>query len=329
MNDRTVDILRILSAADGFVSGGNMCKYLGVSRAAVWKHVQQLRDLGYRIDSAPNRGYRLCGVPDTPTAAGIEAARAGCRLGSRVVPRESTESTNRLATDLAETGAADGTLVLSERQTGGRGRLARSWHSAPGQSLTFSLILRPDIAPLRVPQLSLVTAIAIARAIESAPGIEVQVKWPNDLYVGGRKVAGILCDLRAEMDRLHFLVLGIGINVSVPRDSFPAECTETAASLRDFTEQEINRGQLILRILDELESAFEVWLTGGLAPFREAWRERSLFRGRQVMVDTGHGSPLRGIVRDLRTDGALVLETEDGEHRPLYSGDVSLHRNRP
>ena len=324
MNERTLAILRTLYEEHGFVAGPRMSTGLGISRSAIWRHIQHLRGQGYRIESAPNRGYRLVASPDAPTAADIEAARAGCRLGARVVSRATIDSTNRLGIELAEAGEPDGTLVIAEHQAGGRGRMTRSWHSVRGQSITMSVILRPRIAPVRVPQLSLVTAIACAKAIETECALAVQVKWPNDLYINTRKVAGILCDLRAEMDCLHFLVLGIGINVNIPRNAFPPECRETATSLTVETGEVVNRARLVVRILEELEEACDVWLASGLPAFIGAWRQRSLYRGRRVTADTGGREPLQGVIRDLRHDGALLLETDGGEIRPLYSGDVSL-----
>lgn len=330
MTSWTVDILRILRAADGPVSGTALCARLGISRTAVWKHITALREHGFEISSAPRRGYTLVSAPDVPFAAEIQSARSGCRLGSSVIYLSETDSTNRVGIERAEAGAVDGTVVLAEHQTSGRGRLQRRWHSAPGQGVAMSVILRPRVEPLRVPQLSLVAAVACARTIESTcAGDRVQIKWPNDLYVASRKVAGILCEMRAEMDRLEFLVLGIGVNVNLEHDQFPPELAGSATSLSEATGRRIRRVPFLHALLDELESAYESWLTDGLAPFLDAWRERSLFRGRRVAVDTGAPRPLEGTVRDLREDGALLLETDSGDLRALLSGDVSLHNARP
>lgn len=318
------DILRFLLRAEWPVSGEKMCQQLGVSRAAVWKHVGRLREQGYRIDSAPRRGYRLISTPETPVAAEIEAARADCFFGCRVTYLAAVDSTNRAATQLAEGGAPAGSVVLADAQTAGRGRLARSWFSPPGRNAYLSLILRPPIPPVRVPQLSLVAAVACARAMETVCGVAPRVKWPNDLYVDGRKVSGILCDMRAETDQLAFLILGIGINVNIAPHEFPEEIAEFATSLSAACGKRVNRVRLICELLDALELAYDEWMENGLAGFRDAWRERSLLHSRRITVEGPDGRTREGIVEDLGDDGALLLRTPDGRKEALYAGDVHL-----
>ena len=315
-------ILDLLRQDRGYVSGERMCTTLGVSRTAVWKHVRQLRELGYDIDARRNRGYCLRHSPDTPhpleLGRHLETATFGrsCHYFTRV------DSTNRVAGRLAADGEPEGTIVTADCQTGGRGRQQRSWHSPAGSNLYVSVILRPDAPPHRAPQLAVVTAVGVVRALNHLfPRIPFAIKWPNDILVGQRKIAGILCDLDAEIDHLRHVVLGIGLNANV--DRFPAEIASSATSLRREFGHDVSRPLLLARILASLETAYHQWSRAGLTAFQDEWGRWSYLDGQRVVLING-SRRVRGTVRGLSASGGLTVHTEAGGIETFHSGDTHL-----
>ncbi|MBM4164575.1 MAG: biotin--[acetyl-CoA-carboxylase] ligase, partial [Lentisphaerae bacterium] len=223
-------IARLKQAAGGEVSGERLCAELGISRAAVWKHIQGLRDGGYCIDAAPRRGYSLRTAPDTPLATEVVPLLTTRLIGRPYHFLAATDSTNRQTAAYADAGATEGTVVAADAQTGGRGRMGRAWVSPPGLNAYVSILLMPAIEPARVTTLPLVAGLAVALTIERiAPGLRPLVKWPNDILLNGRKVCGILCEMEAEADRIRRVVCGIGVNLN--QTTFPAELAPRATSL--------------------------------------------------------------------------------------------------
>jgi BirA family biotin operon repressor/biotin-[acetyl-CoA-carboxylase] ligase len=324
MNDRTADILNLLSRSDACVSSATICRTLDVSRTAVWKHVGQLRDLGYVIESSPHRGYRLRQRPDLPHPLEVTPLLRTRVFGHRLVYLAETDSTNRVAAELARDAAAEGTVVVAESQTAGRGRMGRSWFSPPGTNLYLSVILRPGVPPARASQVSILAAIAATRAMRRyAAEAAIQIKWPNDVLANGRKVAGILCDLSAEMDRIHYLIVGIGVNVNLDPAALPPDLAATATSLRAVAGVPLSRPALLADLLLELENACAVWTRDGLAPFIAEWTAESALHRRQVVVDTPAGR-MAGTVAGLTVDGALQLVLADGSRHDVVTADVHL-----
>ena len=323
---KVVDYARILAAlrtAETSVSGETLCRELGVSRTAVWKAVKHLRDRGYEIDSAPHRGYTLISAPEAPTALEVLPGVRTRFLGRRYDYHPSVESTNRLAAEAAAEGAPAGTVIAADRQTGGRGRLSRAWHSPPGRNLYLSLVLRPPIEPVAAPQLALVAAPALIRAVEQCTDASpaLAVKWPNDVYLDGRKLAGILCEMKAEIDRVHHLIIGLGVNVNGYR--FPPEIAGRATSLEQALAKPCSRAALTTAFLNAFEEAYDRWLAEGLGPARRVWRERSLLRGRRIRV-TGLNRDITGRAVDLTLQGGLVIEESDGVRTTIASGDAHI-----
>jgi len=315
----------LAEAADEFVSGEAISNKLGLTRAAVWKHVESLRAQGYRIDAVPARGYRLTGVPDRLTPLELRPLLNTHDLGRVVHWFEEIGSTNDRAKELAEQGAEHGEVVVAEAQTSGRGRRGRAWASPARKNLYFSVVLRPELPPSRAPELTLVGSLAICDALRQA-GVQAGIKWPNDLLASGRKIAGILTELAAEPDRVEWVVLGAGVNVNARPEDFPAEVRDEATSVLLERGQAAPRALFAAACLTALEDWIDRHAEEGFGPIREAWRERSVTLGREVVVTVG-GRELAGVAEDIDETGALLVRTRVGVER-IISGDVQLLRPR-
>ncbi len=335
MTRRTQQVLELLRVGSGFVSGQRICQCLGISRAAIWKHINILRDTGYAISSAPHRGYRLDSAPDLPLPAEIRRFLRTQLLGSAIDYRRSTSSTNLDAGHLASEGAPEGLLVVADSQTAGRGRMMRTWHSPPGRNLYLSLVLRPSVVPGQVPQLAIIAAVALVEALDAFLGggadpggsdhgwVRLGIKWPNDIHADARKLAGILCSMQAEPDRVRHVVLGLGLNVNMLSEEFPPELAGTATSLRILSGRKLSRPRLCSVFLNHFEPIYTTWQTEGLAPFLPALRKRSVLTGSRVRVEGLAGS-VEGLVTGLGEDGALLLRTAAGTEQRVYAGDTHI-----
>ena len=315
-------LLHCLADADGPVSGDALARELGISRTAVWKHVQALNRGGQTIEAGRGVGYRL---RDDVLVASLLAERlAGLRIGSRCMVVEEVDSTNsalmRMAGDDAEN-APDGLVMLAERQTGGRGRLRRTWHSFPGDALAMSVLLRPRIAPARAPQLALLAAVAVQRALEPLLP-RVRIKWPNDILCDGCKLAGILTEMRAEPDCVQAVVVGIGVNVRAPRGGWPAEVAGIAGDVASLSGGNPRRMAIAEAILRAMNDLYEDYLEYGFERVREAWWRAHAARGGRVRVHNGEAY-IEGVAEALDEDGALLLRGENGLQR-IISGDLQL-----
>jgi BirA family biotin operon repressor/biotin-[acetyl-CoA-carboxylase] ligase len=312
-------------AGDEFVSGEAISGKLGLTRAAVWKHVESLRAHGYRIDAIPARGYRLAEVPDRLTALELRPLLNTHDLGRTLEAHEELGSTSDRAKQLADEGAEHGTVVIAETQTAGRGRRGRSWASPARRNLYFSVVLRPDLPPARAPELTLVASIAICEVLRQA-GVEAGIKWPNDLLASGRKIAGILTELAAEMERVHWVVLGVGVNVNARREDFPEELRGEATSVLLERGQAAPRALFAAACLTSLEEWIDRHAEAGFGAVREAWRERTVTLGREVVV-RADGREIAGTAEDNDESGALLVRSRAGLERILV-GDVTLLRPR-
>jgi BirA family biotin operon repressor/biotin-[acetyl-CoA-carboxylase] ligase len=316
-------ILHMLRAHPGaFVSGEAMRQTCGVSRTAIWKHIKELQDAGYQIEAVRNKGYRLVHSPDLVTSSEIRAGLKTSWLGQNIVYRATIDSTNTLAQQLALRGAPEGTLVIADEQTAGRGRRGRNWFSPPHSGVWMSLILRPDLPPAQAAQITLVTAVAMSRALTRVTGVQAGIKWPNDILFGKRKCCGILTEMHAEFDRVHHLVLGIGINVNVPQEKFPADLQEIATSLQAVKGAAIQRAEVVRAVLEELEPLYRRFVAkGGFASVREDWKRSNITLGRQIVAQTARG-PISGEALDIDEFGVLLVRRGDGEVEKIYSADI-------
>jgi BirA family transcriptional regulator, biotin operon repressor / biotin---[acetyl-CoA-carboxylase] ligase len=316
----------LAESGDEFVSGEAISDKLGLTRAAVWKHVEALRAQGYRIDAVPARGYRLAGIPDRLTALELRPLLNTHDLGQTLHHFEVISSTNDHARALAEDGAGHGEVVIAEAQTGGRGRRGRPWVSPPGRNAYFSVVLRPELPPARAPELTLLASVAVCDALRQA-NVPAEIKWPNDLMVGARKIAGILTELASEPERVNWVVVGIGVNVNAVEADFPEELRAIATSIRIERGEPAPRSLFVAACLTSLEAWLDLHAEEGFGPVRAAWRARSGTLGRDVTV-LAEGREVVGRAEDIDEAGALLVRTAAGVERVL-SGDVMLLRTPP
>jgi len=311
----------LLERRGDYVSGGDISRRLNLSRAAVWKHVAALREAGFAIDAATNRGYRLTAWPDAymaPVIAGLLTTRD---LGRHLHVKGETVSTNADAHALARAGALHGTAVIADTQTGGRGRRGRAWFSEPGMGLCMSLVLRPPIEPSLAPRYTIATALGLRRVLLGLDA-SAELKWPNDVLCGGKKIAGILLELIATMEAVDALIVGIGVNIN--QESFPADIANIATSVALATGCEQERNGFAAALLNALEPVYDLCPSeAGFATLLAEYREGLSTLGEQVQV-AGVNERYEGVARDVDAQGRLILELESGESVTLHSGDVTL-----
>lgn len=321
-------------AAPGYVSGGELGRRFDVSRTAVWKYIEGLRQEGYSIEASSRKGYRLL-----PSEGRLNAYEIACGLNTSIVGREvlyfdSLDSTNNYARKLAAEGCSDGISIIAGQQTAGKGRLGRSWISPPDKGIYISIVLKPPLAPAETPIFTLAAAVAVANAISEATGMEAGIKWPNDLIIEGRKVCGILLEMSSEADRVNYIILGIGINYSQNKEDFPEELRNRAISLKAAAISRIDnigvtvgpgfsRLSVVRSILRELDDVTQLVITDNNAKVLEMWRNKSVTLGREVsfkIKDTEY----TGTAADITADGRLLVACHDGIRRELLSGEVSV-----
>lgn len=318
------DLLSALRSRTGqWVSGEELSGGLGISRAAVSKHIAAIKALGYAIASAPGKGYRLTEAPDLLLAEeilfGLETATMG-KAG--IVHHRLTDSTNTQARMLARDGAPEGTLVVAEAQSAGRGRKGRSWLARPGEGLLFSLILRPTMEPSRAALITLMTAVSVAEALIRETGIDARIKWPNDILVRGKKLAGILTEMSMELDAVDYVITGLGLNVNTPAEAFAGEIREIATSVMAEAAAPFSRVALLRAILARFETHYETLANQGPEPILRRWKELSDIVGRRVRVSMMR-EEIIGRVTDIDTDGVLLVKSDAGESLRILSGDVT------
>jgi BirA family transcriptional regulator, biotin operon repressor / biotin---[acetyl-CoA-carboxylase] ligase len=313
-------VLQVLRDAGDAISGERLAAQLGLSRAAVWKRVHRLKAQGYVIEGSPRRGYRLLAVPDKLLAAEVLQGLRTRRFSGPVHHFEALDSTNDLAKELAARGAPEGAVVVAEAQTGGRGRLGREWDSPPGVGLYVSLVLRPMLPPLELPQITLTTAVAVVRAVRRVAAVAPGIKWPNDLLLGGKKLGGILTEMETESDRIRHVVVGLGLNVNNP--GFPPELATTATSLTLALGGTFSRVLLLKAWLEEFEALYDRFLNQGFPEILEEWKGAAVTLGTAVTVRQGPRE-ISGLALDVAADGALLLRTASGEMVRVTSGEIA------
>ncbi len=313
-NEETLDYLR----SGSWVSGEEMAQRLGISRAAIWKQIKNLRSRGYRIESSTNKGYRLAYSPDILDASRICSGLNTKFIGHSVHCYQEVKSTNEVARSIARS-CDDGTVVLAEMQTEGRGRMARAWASPPG-GIWMSLILKPKIALAHAYKVNMAVSVALSKAIAGLYGLKTSIKWPNDLLINDRKVCGILMEISAEIDMLEHAIVGIGINANVDVKAFPNEWNATSISME--LGSEISRADLIQRVLAEIEDAY--YKIDSQEIYHE-WCDRSATLGRRVRINSAAGD-FDGEAVSLSEDGALLIKAS-GNLLRVVAGDCIHLRN--
>ncbi|MGI2327045.1 biotin--[acetyl-CoA-carboxylase] ligase [Planococcus sp. YIM B11945] len=314
---------RLIEAQGTAISGQQLAEEFGVSRTAIWKHIKELEEQGYEIESVKKRGYSLKQMPDTLEPLAIQSLLKTAEIGRVMEFVESCQSTQIIAHQLAQEGTAAGTVVLTEAQTAGRGRLARKWDSAPKKGIWMSVILRPNVVPQKAPQFTLVAAVAVVRAIEEVAGVKPEIKWPNDILLNGNKCTGILTELQSDADGIQALIIGIGMNVNHDKEEFSPEIQEIATSLKMASGKKVDRQQLTAAILFHLEQYTNLYVEQGFGMLKLMWESYSSTIGRPVRARMAKET-LEGIAEGITEDGVLQLRTPDGKLHGIYSADIEM-----
>jgi BirA family biotin operon repressor/biotin-[acetyl-CoA-carboxylase] ligase len=308
------------------VSGADLAEQLHISRAAIWSRIEELRKVGYDIEAGPHFGYRLTGEPDALLADDLLSRLTKTKIiGRDIQVFEQTTSTNDVIEKLARDGVREGVVVFAESQTRGRGRLGRKWVSPARKGLWFSILLRPNLRPQETTQLTVASATALRRAIVSQTKLQPEIKWPNDILIGGKKVAGILTEMSAELDRVRHVIPGIGIDVNQDVSEFPAELRKIATSLKIEAREAIDRPALATAVLEELDKDYSRVCARKFSEIAEEWVEHCGTIGREVTVQIGDRK-IRGCAETLDDDGSLVLRTEHGRLQRITGGDVTIEK---
>ncbi|THE15113.1 biotin--[acetyl-CoA-carboxylase] ligase [Bacillus timonensis] len=317
-------LLEVFSSANGeFISGQKLSEQLGCSRTAVWKHIEDLRNEGYELEAVRKLGYRIITKPDKISANEIQLGLETKSLGRNIHFEESVTSTQKIAHKLAYEGAVEGTLVVAEEQTTGRGRLDRTWYSPKHTGVWMSMILRPQIPPSQAPQLTLLAAVGVVQAIQEVTGLEPDIKWPNDILIHQKKIVGILTELQAETDRINSVIIGIGINVNQELSQFPENLHTIASSLAIEKGEKIDRAKLIQVILLKIEKLYKEYLQHGFKVVKLLWESYATSIGKQIIARTISGS-IEGKAIGINEEGVLLLEDAAGTVHHIYSADIEL-----
>ncbi len=311
-------ILQLLKE-NSYISGEAISEALGISRTAVWKHIKRLEDEGYQIKARRGAGYTLLSVPDSLLPGEIRPFLKTRYLGQNIIYKQQVSSTNTALRRLAAETVA-GTVLFADEQTAGRGRLGRGWIAPAGTGIWMSLLLRPQLPSRQAALFTLSTAVGVAQALRDM-GYEAGIKWPNDVLIGGRKVCGILGEMQGDIDGIHWLIMGIGINVGLT--SLPPEIEKTATSLALAGNTPPARGMIAAAVLNALEENYDLLEREGFAPIRERWQKNAVMLGSQVSVVTPQGK-FQGLAVDLDEEGCLVLEEAEGGRRQIIAGDILL-----
>ena len=314
-------ILALLQGNKAFVSSQEICSELQISRAAVWKQIQQLRRQGYDIQGVSSMGYRLSQVPDALRVLALTPGIETQRLGKQIIVKEQTSSTNDDLWQLGQQGAQEGTVVMAEEQQAGKGRRGRQWVSPSGRNLYMSILLRPPLLPAEASLITLMAAVALCEALRDVFQQQPQIKWPNDVLLAGRKTAGILAEMHAEQECIHFLVLGIGVNLNMSPEMFPEEIKYPATSLQIVLGRPVKRVEFARRLLEYLDQGYDRFLDNGAALVRTKWMDFCAHMDQVIDVNTTQGI-LRGRCVAIDEEGALILKISSEKEKKIRAGDV-------
>jgi len=310
-------ILEILEKSEGYVSGEVISKEIGISRAAIWKHIKKLREQGYEIGSKTNEGYKLIKTPDYLTGFELERILFTDIIGKKVLFFEEVDSTNNKAKQIASE-EKEGTVVISEVQTSGRGRRGREWNSPKG-GIYISFILKPNIPPEKAPQLTLVSSLALAETLNSMDKkLDAKIKWPNDILIKGKKISGILTELSSDIEKINHIVVGVGVNLNTDKNALP----ETGTSLKTEMGENVSIKLFLKLFLEHFDLVYKEYITNGINKIIERWKFNSDTLGKKVKI-IGMNETFEGLAKDIDENGALILKTGEKEIK-VYSGDVSL-----
>lgn len=313
-------VLALLIDKNDYVSGEDISNELGVSRSAVWKAISALRDNGYNIESSTKKGYKIISMPDILSKGYIMKNLNTKIIGKNIICLDTIDSTNEEAKRLGSKGEADGTVIFAEEQTKGKGRLGRSWISPKGSSLIFSVLLRPNMMPFDIPNITIAAGYSVCKAIRKFTGCNAMIKWPNDLIIGNKKICGILTEMAAEADRINYVVVGIGINVNI--QSFPEEISCKATSLSIESGKKINRADLVKEILAQFDKDYREFVLFNSLNMIEEFKANCATIGREVTAYVGN-KVIKGTAIDILPNGELVIKNNSGQFM-INSGEVTV-----
>lgn len=316
MTKTTYNIIELLKKND-WISGENIAKNLQISRTAVWKHIQQLKKKGYEITAKPNHGYHLEKTPETITTEELKQHLQPQIIGTKIHHFTSVQSTNDYAKTLAKNGEPEGTLIIADQQTKGRGRKQRLWVS-PNNGLWFSMILRPSLPPSKAMNATMCAACALAETINNHTTLQASIKWPNDILIENKKVCGILTELAAEIDEIKYLIVGIGLNVN---NTLPKDLQKSSTSLKKETKKPVETLSLLVSLLESFERFYVSLKNGNTELLRKTWRSYSSTIGSQVKVNN-EKEMVVGTAVDLGENGELIVKTSKGK-KEIITGDIS------
>ena len=319
MEERIIEIFR--KSKTDFVSGEDISETLKVSRAAIWKHIEKLREMGYEFDAVPHLGYRLNKSPDKLYPFEICPQLKTGIIGKKIFYYDNLDSTNTTAYELAHKIKEEGFIVLAEKQNKGKGRMSRHWSSPRGGGIYMSVVLRPGITPFQAPTITLMAAVSLAQAIRSTTTARASIKWPNDIIAENKKIAGILTEMEAGPDRVKFIVLGIGINVNTKLSELP----QTASSIAHIAGNAVSRQALLIDLIDKLEHNYKIISRLGFSEIRLQWKNLSATLGKRVRASCMHRT-IEGTAVDIDSDGALKIRLDNGFHEKVFSGDLAVLR---
>lgn len=306
-----------------FISGEDISSILGISRAAVWKYMKVIKEDGYNIESVSRKGYKLISAPDLLTFQEISPYLNTHYIGKQINYFNSIDSTNDEGKRLANSGCSEGTVIISEEQTMGRGRLGRTWVSPKFKGIWMSIVLRPDIEPMNVAKITQVGAAAVLKAIKEQ-GINAHIKWPNDIVLNNKKVCGILTEMSGEINKINYVVMGIGINVNINREDFSKEIEEVATSLKVEEGRSIERKPLVASVLNNLEELYDEFIRNqDIKTSIDICRENSILIGKTIRI-INRSNVIMAEAMDLSDDGKLIVKYEDGSIHEVISGEVSV-----
>lgn len=315
-------LIKIFSSmGNEYISGQQIAQELGCSRQAIWKAMDELRQDGFVIEAIRRKGYRLVGNSDQFSKSELLYQLNTKYIGQTIELYESVSSTQLIAHEKAKDGAVNGTVIMAEEQTSGRGRMTRQWSSPKNTGIWMSTILRPNFHPQEAPPVTLVVAVAIAESIQELTGVMPTIKWPNDILIGGKKIAGILTELQSEMDAIHYMIIGTGINVNT--EEFPDELKSIASSLLIESGEKQSRVKLAQLIWEKFEKLLDIYEKHGFTPIKLLWESYVQSIGQEIQARTLQGT-YQGVMRGITDKGVLELELSNGRVIPIYSADIEL-----
>ena len=321
MRKKILELLR--KSGERPLSGEEISRQLEVSRTAIWKHIQTLKNEGYDIESVPKKGYILQESPNRLFPQEILSRLQTRWLGHNICYRDSIDSTNTLAKGLANEGCPNGLVVVAEEQGAGKGRLSRGWISPYAKGIWFSVVLKPPFLPQEASKCTLLAAVAVVKVVNKIAGVHAAIKWPNDILLMGRKLVGILTEMNAEFGHINYVVIGTGINTNATPDDYPEDVKDIAVSVADAATEQFTRVDLLCDILKNMEDLYEKALLDGFAPILEEWRKYSCTLGQEVKV-MAPDCTYFGKAEDIDEDGLLIVRKVDGTLEKVMAGDVSI-----